>query len=72
MWLTLDSSKSGDLAEFITSGQCAVRGQAQYRVNPVVYSSKPPAGIMRPAATFVNYMCTISIIQYCPCCSALL
>jgi hypothetical protein len=43
-----------------------VHGQSQYWAVPVVYSSNPPAGILRPAATFLNYVCTINIIQYFP------
>ena len=72
IWRTHYSSVSGDLADVILFGQCAVRGQAQYRAVPVVQYSNTPAGIMCLATTFVNYVCPISIIQYCPCCSALL
>ena len=54
--MTHNLSVSGELADVISFGQCAVRCQTQYCAAPVVYSSNPPAGIKRPASTFVNYV----------------
>ena len=47
-----------------------MRDQSQNLAFRVVYSNNPSAGIMRPATTFVNDACTVSIIHF-PCCSAL-
>ena len=69
MLLMQDGSLSGDLEDVIWFRQDAVLGKTPHWIVQFVLSSNTLAGIMRPAVTFVNYACTLSIIQYFQSCA---